>query len=157
MSEKCGLSSSHECKQPRGDSVSNSLKTTPVALLFCPQAAVWRHMPVLSFAPLSKMSTLRRPPWLYFCLCAKQVEAVQKSQWEPLFYCSYCHQLLDNCCRPLWHTFKCKQTKTAGWRNVRESTGGTVFQAVYDVMGSVEVSLLWIQSQTYQYQPEVKR
>lgn len=98
-------------------------------------------MPALSFAPMSRMSACRRPPWLGFCLCAKQVEAAKNSQWEPLFHCGHCHQLLPHRCRPLWHTFQCKQTRTGGWRNVSESTGATVFQAACDVTNRIAGSV----------------
>lgn len=90
-SAKIMTSSSHKGKQQSGHSVSSALKATSLLVLFCAQAAVRSHMPVLSSsAPGSKMSTCSRPPRFYFCLCAKQTEAVKK--WEPLFYCGDCCQ-----------------------------------------------------------------
>lgn len=43
-----------------------------------------------------------------------------------------------------WHTFNINRPKQADGGMSVKSTGGSVFQAVCDVMGSVEVSPMWI-------------
>lgn len=76
--------------------------------------------------------------WSTFVLCARQVEAVWKTRYKP-HYCVSCHKCRQAVRWLLWATV-CSGTRLNvnwlrqkdGWKDVSESTGGTMSQAVCD-------------------------